>query len=124
MKTALLILCLSLGACATQSTTQTAAPDPDYYDHHIQIQTLPPGAIIDWNNDVVGVSPCEVVVKNSYKGRWPINGYARQIINARWTDGSRADQIFSTGTPIPKHLVFLHPIPSHIAPPPATLTQR
>ena len=66
MKTTLLLLCLSLVACATQSTTQTSAPDPDYYDHHIQVQTLPPGAIIDLNNDVVGISPCEVVVKNSY----------------------------------------------------------
>jgi hypothetical protein len=119
-----IFLALALVACATQRTTQTEPPDPDYYDHLIQVQTMPPGAIIDLNNDVVGVSPCTILVKDSYKANWPSNGLTSQIINARWTDGSRSYQTFCTGSPIPKHVVFLHPIPNKILEQPAVLTQR
>jgi hypothetical protein len=122
---ATIFLALALCACATQQATPKAqAIDPDYYDHLISVQTMPPGAIIDLNNDVAGVSPCTILVKDSYKSKWPMNGLTIQTINARWIDGSRANQTFWTGSPIPKHIAFLHPIPNQILPPIPTLSQR
>lgn len=128
MRTSILLLALLLTGCAsTRPSLLDQVLDEreaNTGDHLIQVQTMPPGAIIDFNNDVVGVSPCTILVKNSYKANWPSNGLTIQTINARWTDGSRANQTFWTGSPIPKHLVFLHPIPNKILPEPATLSQR
>jgi len=122
-------LCMALALCFSGCATQQAppkaqAPDPDYYDQLIQVQTMPPGAIIDLNNDVAGTSPCTILVKDSYKSQWPANGLTIQTINARWIDGSRAYQTFYTGTPIPKHIVFLHPNPNQILPQTPSLTRR
>lgn len=127
MKTSILLLALLTGCASTRPSLLDQVLDEreaNTGDHLIQVQTIPPGAIIDFNNDVVGVSPCSILVKNSYKANWPNNGLTIQTINARWTDGSRANQTFWTGSPIPKHLVFLHPIPNKILPEPATLSQR
>lgn len=131
MKTILLFLALSLTACATKPSfleqeiaQRKAQREVEYADHHIQVQTMPPGAIIDFNNDVVGTSPCTILIPQAYKAQWPANGYTIQTINARWIDGSRANQTFYTGTPMPKHVAFLHPIPNKILPEPPTLSQR
>jgi len=125
---ATLLLAFSLSACATQQSSLLdqiiSERESNTGDHLIQVQTMPPGAIIDYNNDVVGVSPCTILVKDSYKANWPSNGLTIQTINARWTDGSRSNQTFWTGSPIPKHVVFLHPIPNKILEQPAVLTQR
>ena len=125
---ATLLLAFSLSACATQQSSLLdqiiSERESNTGDHLIQVQTMPPGAIIDLNNDVVGVSPCTILVKDSYKANWPSNGLTIQTINARWTDGSRSNQTFWTGSPIPKHVVFLHPIPNKILEQPAVLTQR
>ena len=125
---ATLLLAFSLSACATQQSSLLdqiiSERESNTGDHLIQVQTMPPGAIIDYNNDVVGVSPCTILVKDSYKANWPSNGLTIQTINARWTDGSRSYQTFCTGSPIPKNVVFLHPIPNKILPQPASLTQR
>ena len=125
---ATLLLAFSLSACATQQPSLLdqiiSERESNTGDPLIQVHTMPPGAIIDFNNDVIGVSPCGILVKDSYKAQWPDNGYTQQTINARWTDGSRANQIFCTGTPLPKHVVFLHPIPNKILPEPPALTQR
>lgn len=129
MKTLLLLLLsLSLPACATpqpslldQILDERAA---NTGDHLISVQTMPPGAIIDFNNDVVGTSPCTILIPQAYKAQWPANGYTIQTINARWIDGSRANQTFYTGTPMPKHVAFLHPIPNQILPQTPTLSQR
>lgn len=128
MKSALCFFTLLLSACATPQPSMLdqiiSERESNTGDHLIQVQTMPPGAIIDFNNDVVGVSPCSILIKDSYKAQWPANGLHIQTINARWTDGSRANQTFWTGTPLPKHVVFLHPIPNQIHPQPAVLTQR
>lgn len=122
---------LLLGACATRPSfleqeiaERKAERKANSSDHLIQVQTMPPGAIIDYNNDVVGVSPCTILVPQAYKTQWPANGYLVQIVNARWIDGSRSQQTFKAGTPMPKRLVFLHPIPNKILQEPSSLTQR
>ena len=126
-----LLLALLLTACATRPSfleqeiaQRKAEREFNTADHLIEVQTMPPGAIIDFNNDVVGTSPCTILTPQAYKAQWPANGYTIQTINARWIDGSRANQTFYTGTPMPKHVAFLHPIPNKILPQPPTLSQR
>ena len=131
MKTFLILICLTLGACATGPSQleqdiaeRKAKRQLEYADHTIQVQTLPAGAIIDWNGDVAGVSPCQVTIKEAYKGEWPFNGYNNHVLRARWTDGYGQEQFFIARTPAPKHVIFLHPDPSKITPQPPNLTQR
>lgn len=123
-----LIALLLLAGCATRSNIDIAAikaqQDADWQDHGIAVQTLPPGAIIDWNNDVVGVSPCLVLLKDAYKGQWPYNGYHIHTLRARWTDGALQEQTFVARSPAPKRVVFLHPNPSTHYPKPVNLSQR
>lgn len=128
MKTSILLIALLLTGCASRSTLDVSAikaeQEARYSDRTIQVQTLPPGAIIDLNNNVVGVSPCTLTLKRCWDGAWPANSYNVQLLRARWTDGSYEEQKFLSTAPVPERVVFLHPIPSHIAPPPAVLSQR
>jgi hypothetical protein len=118
---------LFLPACATkpsQLEQDIAERKAKYGDHTIRVETMPPGAIIDWNNDVAGVSPCEVIIKDAYKGQWPGNGYPIQKLNCRWIDGTATVQTFSANTPAPKHVIFLHPNPAYRTSQPSSLSQR
>ena len=123
-----IFLALTLAACATPQPSLLdqviSERKANTGDHLIQVQTMPPGAIIDLNNDVAGTSPCTILVKDSYKSQWPANGLTIQTINARWIDGNLSSQTFWTGSTIPKHIVFLHPNPNQILPPIPTLSQR
>ncbi len=129
---AVFLLCFSLALCTGCANTKKPSMLEQFIserkantgDHAIKVQSLPPGAIIDLNNDVVGTSPCFITIKDAYKAQWPGNGLTIQTINARWTDGSHSNQTFWTGSQIPKHIVFLHPNPSKILSEPPTLTQR
>ena len=123
MKTVLCLLALLLGGCATGPSQleqdiaeRKAKRQLEYADHTIQVQTLPAGAIIDWNGDVAGVSPCQVTIKEAYKGEWPFNGYHNHVLRARWTDGTIQEQLFVARTPAPKHVIFLHPNPAFRSP--------
>lgn len=131
MKTVLCLLALLLGGCATGPSQleqdiaeRKAKRQLEYADHTIQVQTLPAGAIIDWNGDVAGVSPCQVTIKEAYKGEWPFNGYHNHVLRARWTDGYGQEQFFIARTPAPKHVIFLHPNPALHAPKQPSLSQR
>lgn len=131
MKAILLILPLALTACASQPSfleqeiaKRKAQQEVEYADHLIQVQTIPPGAIIDWNGDVAGVSPCQVIIKEAHKAQWPFDGYHTHVLRARWPDGYGQEQLFVARTPAPKHVVFLHPDPNKILPQPPVLTQR
>jgi len=127
----LCLLALVFAGCATRPSQleqeiaqRKAERKSNTADHLIQVQTMPPGAIIDLNNDVAGTSPCTILVKDSYKSQWPANGLTIQTINARWIDGNLSSQTFWTGSPIPKHIVFLHPNPNQILPQTPSLTRR
>jgi len=122
---------LFLPACATKPSQleqeiaeRKLEREANTGDHTIRVETMPPGAIIDWNNDVAGVSPCEVIIKDAYKGQWPGNGYPIQKLNCRWIDGTATVQTFSANTPAPKHVIFLHPNPAYRTSQPSSLSQR
>lgn len=128
MKLALLLLALLLAGCATKSTLDIEAirreQEARYSTRTIQIQTLPPGAIIDRNNDIVGVSPCQLELPRCWDGKWPGAGYYYETLRARWTDGYAQEQTFVSNTTVPKNVVFLHPNPAKILPQAPTLIQR
>ena len=123
--TATLLLTLLLSACATRSSLDLKEAKREqaetWADHSIYVQTIPPGAIIDWNNDVAGISPCNIVIPEAYLGQWPGRIYHTNAINARWPDGTFQTQSFAAQTRAPKHVVFLHPNPKIHSPTPLTL---
>jgi hypothetical protein len=128
MKT-LFILCalaLLLSGCATPRSTidleaSKRAWEAKHSDRTVEIHTLPYGAMIDLNGDVVGITPCTLELKRCYQGGWPLNGNPVQIIRARFWDGTAQEQhFFTTATP-PKKVAFIHPH-AHLYPNPKPLT--
>jgi hypothetical protein len=115
----LLLLALFTTGCAATGSTAAPVEDPDYYEHRISVQTLPPGAIIDWNNNVVGISPCEIVIPKSFKGHWPNTPSWTETLRARWPDGMWQEQDFDNRRPAPQRVVFLHANPAAHHPQPA-----
>ena len=132
MKTSplLLTLALLLSGCATpRSTIDLEASKREYEakfsDRTVEIHTLPYGAMIDLNGDVVGITPCTLELKRCYQNGWPLNGNPVQILRARFWDGTAQEQhFFTTATP-PKKVAFIHPH-AHLYPnpQPLALTQR
>lgn len=120
-----LLLLTLLSACATRSSLDLEEAKREqakiWADHRIWVETIPPGAIVDWNNDVAGISPCYIVIPEAYRGEWPGRIYHTNAINARWTDGTLLTQTFAAQTRAPKHVVFLHPNPRLHTPQPLTL---
>jgi hypothetical protein len=131
MKTSplLLTLALFLSGCATKSTIDPEASkrayEAQFSDRTVEIHTLPYGAMIDLNGDVVGVSPCTLELKRCHRDHWPVNGNVVQILRARFWDGSSQEQHFFTTTIPPKKVAFIHPH-AHLYPnpQPLSLTQR
>jgi hypothetical protein len=111
--------------CATpKSTIDLEASKREYEakfsDRTIEIHTLPYGAMIDLNGDVVGITPCTLELKRCYQNGWPLNGNPVQILRARFWDGSSQEQhFFTTATP-PKKVAFIHPH-AHLYPNPKPL---
>jgi hypothetical protein len=109
----LLSLALLLSGCATKSTIDPEASkrahEAQFSDRTVEIHTLPYGAMIDLNGDVVGVSPCTLELKRCHRDHWPVNGNVVQILRARFWDGSSQEQHFFTTTIPPKKVAFIHP---------------
>jgi hypothetical protein len=121
----ILLLAATLSACATAKTKpEPVVKEITNSDHRISVSTLPAGAIIDWNNDVAGVSPCNVVIKDAYKGHWPYDFYDIHTIRARWTDGTIQEQTFAARSTAPSRCVFIHPNTALHYPQQPSLTQR
>jgi hypothetical protein len=125
----LLSLALLLSGCATKSTIDLEASKREYEakfsDRTVEIHTLPYGAMVDLNGDVVGITPCTLELKRCYQGGWPLNGNPVQIIRARFWDGTAQEQhFFTTATP-PQKVAFIHPH-AHLYPnpKPLALSQR
>jgi len=132
MKTAPLLLAfaLLLSGCATPSSTidleaSKRAWEAKHSDRTVEIHTLPYGAMIDLNGDVIGITPCTLELKRCYQGGWPLNGNPVQIIRARFWDGTSQEQHFFTTTIPPKKVAFIHPH-AHLYPnpKPLALSQR
>lgn len=131
MKILFPIFALLLAGCATQpneleklAAELKAKRQTDYAEHRIAVQTLPAGALIDWNNDVIGTSPCEIVIPRSYQGHWPRTGYQIETIHARWIDGTTLKQTFVNNSKAPRRVAFLHPNPATHHPQPLVLRQQ
>lgn len=122
----LIFLCLALCGCAsTKSSTDLEAVKREqaalYSDRSVEIHSLPYGAMVDLNGDVVGITPCTLELKRSFKKAWPYNGYYYQTLRARFWDGSVQTQTFPTATDTPQKVAFIHPHASQQTSPPLTL---
>jgi len=103
--------------------------------HTITIRTSPPGGIVDWNGDVLGVAPVQIqFVPQMRFGRpaWPDNNLC-EIFRARWPNGDAAAETFISSARPPTEIgivcpgyrqnAFLTPIEKEARKKPA-LTQR
>jgi hypothetical protein len=113
MKVLVPFLALLLTACASTSTLDLEAikrqRDADYSDLVVEIHSLPSGAMIDLNGDVVGITPCKLELKRSFRGNWPSNGYDLQALRCRWADGHVEQHLFLTNSKAPKQVAFINP---------------
>jgi hypothetical protein len=105
---------LLLTACATtlppEPEIKRAQPPPQ----EIHIHTAPPGAIVDWNGNVLGTTPI-VISLTPYLApyashyRWPSNGARTQRFRARWPDGAINTELFDSDTPPPQRIAIISP---------------
>ena len=87
-----------------------AQPKPQ----EIQIQTAPPGALVDWNGNVLGVAPVTIELTPSFSQyashySWPSNGARTQRFRARWPDGAINTEFFESDTPPPQAIAIISP---------------
>ena len=73
----------------------------------VQVATTPPGAIIEYNNEVVGVSPCTIKIPATPDGCW--RDFQRaHVLRAEMADYSDWEyKEYNAGAPIPQHVVFI-----------------
>lgn len=113
MKTILCLLSLCLWGCAATSKIDVEAikreQESHYSDRTISIHSLPDGALVDLNGDVVGTTPCTLELKRCYESNWPANGYPMQTLRARWFDGMVEFQNFLSNADAPAQVAFMHP---------------
>ncbi|MFM8764716.1 MAG: hypothetical protein ACKOEZ_07770 [Spartobacteria bacterium] len=115
MKAALpFIVPLLLSACSVvqkpEPEIKRAQPKPQ----EIQIQTAPPGALVDWNGNVLGVAPITIELTPSFNEyashySWPSTGVRTQRFRARWPDGAINTEFFETNTPPPQAIAIVSP---------------
>ena len=98
-----LFLALLLSACAAiqkpEPEIKRAQPKPQ----EIQIQSAPPGALVDWNGNVFDVAPVTIELTPSFSQyashySWPSNGARTQRFRARWPDGAMNSEFFESDT--------------------------
>jgi hypothetical protein len=73
----------------------------------VQVVTSPPGAIIEYNNEVVGVSPCVIKLPATPEGNWRDFQQAH-VLRAEMADYSDWEyKEYNAGAPIPERVVFI-----------------
>jgi hypothetical protein len=106
-----ILFALFLSACAAiqkpEPEIKRAQPKPQ----EIQIQTAPPGALVDWNGNVLGVAPVTIELTPSFSQyashyTWPSNGARTQRFRARWPDGAINTEYFDSNTPPPQAIAI------------------
>ena len=110
----ILLTSLLLTACAVlprpDPQIKRAQPPPQ----EIQIQTAPPGAIVDWNGNVLGTTPIVISLTPDFSPyashySWPSNGARTQRFRARWPDGALNTEFFDSNTPPPQQIAIISP---------------
>lgn len=113
-KSALALLTLLLAACATpQPEPITRRAEPVAPPMEILIETMPPGGIVDWNGNVLGLTPLTLTIRPDStplgRPRWPETGALSHIFRARWPDGSHAAELFISNEIPPQHIAISCP---------------
>ncbi|NDG72326.1 MAG: hypothetical protein EBY32_13740 [Proteobacteria bacterium] len=89
-----LFLAVFLSACVAiqkpEPEIKRAQPKPQ----EIQIQTAPPGALVDWNGNVLGVAPITIELTPSF---------------SQWPDGAINTEFFESDTPPPQAIAIVSP---------------
>jgi hypothetical protein len=79
----------------------------------ILIETMPPGGIVDWNGNVLGLTPLTLTIRPDStalgRPRWPETGALSHIFRARWPDGSHAAELFIPNEIPPQHIAISCP---------------
>ena len=109
---------LLLAGCSVipkpEPEVKRAEPKPQ----EIHIHTAPPGAIVDWNGNVLGTTPIVISLTpyfSPYSSHysWPSNGARTQRFRARWPDGAINTEFFDSNTPPPQSIAIISPSIGH-----------
>lgn len=116
MKSSALLLfpLLFLSACTTTQKPEPEIKRAEPKPQEIQIQTAPPGALVDWNGNVIGMAPVTIELTPSFSQyashySWPSNGAHIQRFSARWPDGAMNTESFYSNTPPPQAIAIISP---------------
>lgn len=111
-RAATLAACALLAACATRPPAEPLPERPATLPpHQITIRTSPPGGVVDWNGDVLGVAPVTIqFVPQMRFGRpaWPDNNLC-EIFRARWPNGDAAAETFISSARPPTEIGIVGP---------------
>ena len=111
---ATLFFALLLSACAAPQKPEPEVKRAQPKPQEIQIQTAPPGALVDWNGNVLGAAPITIELTPDFSQyashySWPSNGERTQRFRARWPDGAMNTEFFESDTPPPQAIAIVSP---------------
>jgi len=108
------LFALLLSACATTQKPEPEIKRAQPKPVEILIQTAPPRALMDWNDNVLGLAPVTIELTPSFSQyasqySWPSNGASTQRFRARWPDGTMKTEFFESDTPPPQAIAIVSP---------------
>lgn len=112
-------LAIVYSALLLASCTALPKPEPEIkraqpLPQEINIHTAPPGAIVDWNGNVLGTTPIVISLTPDFSPyashySWPSNGARTQRFRARWPDGAFNTEFFDSNTLPPQQIAIISP---------------
>ena len=134
MKPLVTLLALLLVACASPKPEPiTRRAEPVAQPVEILIETSPAGGVVDWNGDVLGVSPVTLTITPRLvaggRPAWPNTRNLLHIFRARWPSGKTAFENFRNDALPPQRIAIIcpearNPLLEIIAKQNKTLTQK
>ena len=79
----------------------------------MSFHSVPSGAVVDWNGDVIGTTPFVYEMQKCYYSGWPLNGNPTQTLRARWLDGTALHEFHPQSGRPPRTVLFMHPHAQH-----------